>query len=54
MRYLWVCSEKSDFAADVGAKTLFNIWVNGVTFEPMDRFTKFDFLNRLESGTEHF
>ena len=39
-------------AADVGAKALFNIWANGVTFEPMDRFTKFNFLDWLESGTE--
>ena len=26
-----------------------------ITFEPiLDRFTKFDFLDRLESGAEHF
>ena len=26
------------FAADVGAKALFNIWANGVTFEPNSTF----------------
>ena len=25
-----------------------------VTFEPADRFSKFDFLDKLESGKEHF
>ena len=47
-------SKVINFAAGVGAKALFNIWANGVTFKPMDRFTKFNFLDRLESGTEPF
>ena len=50
----FVGSKVINFAANVGAKALFNIWANGVTFEPMNRFTKFDCLNRLESGTKHF
>ena len=47
-------SKVMNFAADEGAKALFSIWANGVNFEPMDRFTKFNFLDRLESVTEHF
>ena len=47
-------SKVIDFAADVGAKALVNIWANEVTFEPMDRLKKFNFLDRLESGTDHF
>ena len=49
-----IVSKVINFAANLGAKSLSNIWANGVTFDPMDQFTKFDFLNRLESGTEHF
>ena len=32
-----VGSKVINFAADVGAKALFNIWANGVTFEPIHK-----------------
>ena len=38
------------FAVYVVTRALFQV----VTFEPMARFTKLNFLDRLESGTEHF
>ena len=52
-RSIAIGSKVINFAADEGTKAFFNIWANGVTFEPMDRFTKFNFLVRLESGTEY-
>ena len=38
----------------VGTKAIFKISTHVVTFELVDRFSKFDFLNSLESGEEHF
>ena len=50
----FIGSKVKYFAANMGGKDLLNIWTYVGTFEPIDRFTKFNFLNRLESGSDHY
>ena len=47
-------SKVTNFAGNMGTRAIFKISTHDVTYEPVDRFSKFNFLNRLESGEEHF
>ena len=47
-------SKVTNFAGNMGTKAIFKISTHDVTFELVGRFSKFDFLSRLEFGEEHF
>ena len=47
-------SKVTNFAGNMGTKAIFKISTHDVTFELVGWFSKFDFLDRLESGEEHF
>ena len=47
-------SKVTNFVGNMGTKVIFKFPTNVVTFEPVNRFSKFDFLDWLESGKEHY